>query len=206
MIQFHPVQFPRPSQAVAAISEEGGGGNGSEALQRRPRGGFPPLLLPLREPFWLPTHLFLQVSQGGGGDSRGGAGSGTAATVSGGCRGGTLNGTRAPHPLPSATSRRLPTPSPGGKLEVGRCVGGCKGAPSGRASRGVGGVLSMLCACTPMSISPTRTVLFPGGLHGCARFSIFCWIGQWIVSIFVGLASIVSMEIFLGSSCSCRGV
>jgi hypothetical protein len=74
MIQFHPLQFPRPSQVAATISEEGGIGNGGEALQRRPRGGFPPLLLPLREPFWLPTHPFLRVSQGGGGDSRGGQG------------------------------------------------------------------------------------------------------------------------------------
>jgi hypothetical protein len=57
MIQFHPVQFPRASQAAAAISEKGGVGNGGRALQRRPPGGFPPLLLPpSASPFgFLPT-------------------------------------------------------------------------------------------------------------------------------------------------------
>jgi hypothetical protein len=115
---------------------------------------------------------------------REGAGSGTAPTVSGGCRGGTLNRHTYSASPPLRNLPQAPYPFTGRKIGGGWCVGGCKGAPSGRASRGVGGVLSMLCACTPMSISPTRTVLFLGGLHGCARFSIFCWIGQWIVLIF----------------------
>jgi hypothetical protein len=68
-----------------------------------------------------------------------------------------------------------------------------------------GGLVDALCVHTGKHL-PHPHYFVSGASMDVLGFQFSVGLVNGLFQYFVGLASIVSMEIFLGSSCSCRGV